>query len=120
MEEVKETWNHENTINNQAAAKGKWEEAEELAKQMKLKECKEAVAKFRLMSGHDCLPHHLYRLGMYPSSSCPLCADPDQEMDQQHLLHCPQLNNEAQNKLDFVSLYWEARGKMTLLSTPAI
>ena len=56
MEEVKKTWDHENTINNQAAAKGKWEEAEELAKQMKLKECKEAVAKFRLMSGHDCLP----------------------------------------------------------------
>ena len=57
MEEVKKTWDHENTINNQAAAKGKqWEKAEELAKQMKLKGRKEAVAKFRLKSGHDCLP----------------------------------------------------------------
>ena len=74
MEEVKKTWDHENTINNQATAKGKqWEKAEGLAKQMKLKGCKDAVAKFRLMSGHDCLPHYLYRLGMYPSSSCPLC-----------------------------------------------
>ena len=31
MEEVKKTWDHENTLNNQAAAKGKqWEKAEEL------------------------------------------------------------------------------------------
>ena len=64
MEEVKKICDHENTINR----KGKqWEKAEKLAKQMKLKGLKEAVAKFRLMSGHDCLPHHLYRLGMLPA-----------------------------------------------------
>ena len=48
MEEVKKTWDHGNTINNQAVAKGKqWEKADELAKQMKLKGRKEAVADVR-------------------------------------------------------------------------
>jgi hypothetical protein len=34
-------------------------------------------------------------------------------MDSEHLLHCPTLNHEAQQTKDLVSLYWEAREKMT-------
>ncbi|VDO11646.1 unnamed protein product [Rodentolepis nana] len=33
----------------------------------------EAVAEFRLRTGHDCLAKHLHRLGVYTQPTCPLC-----------------------------------------------
>jgi hypothetical protein len=86
---------------------------DELAAEVKSKGRKEAVAKFRLMSGHDCFAHHLHNIGIYQTSRCVLCNNPDNVMDSEHLLHCPTLNHEAQQTKDLVSLYWEAREKMT-------
>jgi hypothetical protein len=65
-----------------------------------------------LMSGHDCLAHNLHKIGIYRTSRCILCSNPDNVMDSEHLLHCPTLNHEAQQTKDLVSLYWEAREKM--------
>ncbi|VDO03112.1 unnamed protein product [Rodentolepis nana] len=33
----------------------------------------EAVAEFRLRTGHNCLAKHLHRLGLYTQPTCPLC-----------------------------------------------
>jgi hypothetical protein len=55
------------------AAKGKmWEKIYELASEVKSKGRKEAVAKFRLMSGHDCLTHHLHKIGIYQTKMHPV------------------------------------------------
>jgi hypothetical protein len=34
---------------------------------------RDAVATFRLITSHDCLAAHLYRLSLYPSPMCVLC-----------------------------------------------
>jgi hypothetical protein len=59
------------------------------------------------MSEHDCLAHHLHKIGR-----CVLCNNLDDVMDSEQLLHCPTLNHEAQQTKDLVTLYWEAREKM--------
>jgi hypothetical protein len=64
-----------------------------------------------LMSGHDFLAHHLHKIGIYQTSRCVLCNNPDDVMDSEHL-HCPNLNHEAQQTKDLVSLYCEAREKI--------
>jgi hypothetical protein len=67
------------------AAKGKtWEKIDELA-EVRSKGHKEAVAKFRLMKGHDCLAHHLHKIGVYQTSRYILCNNPDDVMDSEHL-----------------------------------
>jgi hypothetical protein len=114
VDEVKKVFQNEHIRENFEAAKGKtWEEIDELAAEIKSKGRKEAVAKFRLMSGHDCLAHHLHKIGIYQTSRCVLCNNPDDVMDSEHLLHCPTLNHEAQQTKGLVTLYWEAREKMT-------
>ncbi|KAJ4448812.1 hypothetical protein ANN_00203 [Periplaneta americana] len=45
---------------------------------------KSSVAAFRLATGHDCLPKHLHRIGIYQSPNCPLC-NSNQEMNSEHL-----------------------------------
>ena len=65
-----------------------------------------AVAEFRLITGHDCLPHHLHRFGITPSPICPLC-DLQVVLDKNHLLHCPALLTKT-----LISRYWEARSKL--------
>jgi hypothetical protein len=54
-----------------------------------------------------------YKIGIYQTSRCVLCNDPDDVMGSEHLLHCPTLNHEAQQTKDLVSLYWKATEKMT-------
>ncbi|KAJ4438497.1 hypothetical protein ANN_14442 [Periplaneta americana] len=72
---------------------------------------KNAVAIFRLFTGHDCLAKHLDRIGISASPLCPLC-DLEEEMDQNHLQHCPVTINLA-----FLSeKYWRARELITSLS----
>jgi hypothetical protein len=90
------------------------EKIDELAAEVQSKGHKEAVAKFRLMSGHYCLAHHLHKTGVYQTSMCVLFNNPEDVMDSEHLLHCPTLNHEAQTK-DLVGLYWEARKKKDLI-----
>jgi hypothetical protein len=51
-----------------------------------------AVATFQLITGHDCLVAHLYRLLLYPSLMCVLCREENSVMNQVHLLKCTVLN----------------------------
>jgi hypothetical protein len=81
-----------------------WEKIDELAAEVKNKGGKEAVAKFRLMSGHDCIAHRLHKIGIYQTSRSVLCNNPDDVKDSEHLLHCPALNHEAQQTKDLVNL----------------
>jgi hypothetical protein len=89
------------------------EKIDELAPDVKSKGRREAVEKFRLMPRHDCLTHHLHKTGIYQTSRCDLCNNPNDAMDSEHLLHCPTLNHEAQQTKDLVSLYWDTREKIT-------
>ncbi|VDO15774.1 unnamed protein product [Rodentolepis nana] len=50
----------------------------------------EAVAEFRLRTGHDCLAKHLRRLRVCTQPTCPLCNLHD-EMEKTHLIRCPAL-----------------------------
>ena len=65
-----------------------------------------AVAEFRLITGHDCLPHHLHRFGIAPSPIWPLC-DLQVVLDKNHLLHWPALLTKT-----LISRYWEATSKI--------
>ena len=67
----------------------------------------EAVARFRLATGHDYLQAHLYRIGLAADEVCPLCRT--SKMDGDHLLNCPKLDHLP---LDVVRRYWEARRRM--------
>nr|CDS29143.1 hypothetical protein HmN_000220100 [Hymenolepis microstoma] len=41
----------------------------------------EAIAEFRLRTGHDCLAKHLHRIGVYVQPTCPPC-DLQEEMEK--------------------------------------
>ncbi|GBM44443.1 hypothetical protein AVEN_202978-1 [Araneus ventricosus] len=64
---------------------------------------RDAVAAFRLTTGHDCLAAHLHRLGIFNEPFCPLC-DFGEVMERDHLLRCGALQ-----RLTEVSRYWEER-----------
>ncbi|KAJ4445656.1 hypothetical protein ANN_12340 [Periplaneta americana] len=49
---------------------------------------REAVAEFRLATGHDCLGKHLYRIGLLQNPNCLLC-NQNIVMDSDHLMDCP-------------------------------
>ncbi|GFU61013.1 uncharacterized protein LOC103524116 [Trichonephila clavipes] len=51
-----------------------------------------AVAKFRLLTGHDCLCAHLFRFNLVTSPICVLC-DNGQDMTAAHLDECSALND---------------------------
>ncbi|GFU78275.1 uncharacterized protein LOC103524116 [Trichonephila clavipes] len=51
-----------------------------------------AVAKFRLLTGHDCLCAHLFRFNLVTSPICVLC-DTGQDMTAAHLDECSSLND---------------------------
>ncbi|GFV44540.1 uncharacterized protein LOC103524116 [Trichonephila clavipes] len=67
-----------------------------------------AVAKFRLLTGHDCLCAHLFRFNLVTSSICVLC-DTGQDMTAAHLDECSALNDLN----CIVKRYWRARCLMT-------
>ena len=62
----------------------------------KCKPRKEAIAKFRLKTGHDCLAAHLRKTGIYESSDYTICQMPNSTKDKEHLLHCLYLNTDQQ------------------------
>ena len=66
----------------------------------------EAVAEFRLNTGHDCLAKHLHRIGVYPRPTYPLC-QLEEEMDRDHLMRCPALKAATTSQR-----YWESRGQL--------
>ncbi|GFT68265.1 uncharacterized protein TNCV_658901 [Trichonephila clavipes] len=51
-----------------------------------------AVAKFRLLTGHDCICAHLFRFNLVTSPICVLC-DTGQDMTAAHLDECSTLND---------------------------
>ncbi|GFV85510.1 uncharacterized protein TNCV_3773341 [Trichonephila clavipes] len=67
-----------------------------------------AVAKFRLLTGHDCLCAHLFRFNLVTSPVCVLC-DTGQDMTAAHLDECSALNDLN----CIVKRYWRARCLMT-------
>ncbi|GIY73914.1 hypothetical protein CDAR_280841 [Caerostris darwini] len=66
----------------------------------------EAVASFHLATGHGCFAKHLFRIGIPPTSCCPLC-DSNDEMDYHHLFLCPTISAEG-----VCGRYWQARELM--------
>lgn len=69
---------------------------------------KKSVAIFRLISGHDCLRKHLYRINVTPDSFCTLC-DLKEDMDLLHLRRCPALPHTS-----IWERYWVARAALSL------
>ncbi|GFY35426.1 uncharacterized protein TNCV_195191 [Trichonephila clavipes] len=67
-----------------------------------------AVAKFRLLTGHDCLCAHLFRFNLVTSPICVLC-DTGQDMTAAHLDECSALNDLN----CIVKRYWRARCLIT-------
>ncbi|GFW05100.1 uncharacterized protein LOC103524116 [Trichonephila clavipes] len=67
-----------------------------------------AVAKLRLLTGHDCLCAHLFRFNLVTSPICVLC-DTGQDMTAAHLDECSALNDLN----CIVKRYWRARCLMT-------
>ncbi|GFS93898.1 uncharacterized protein LOC103524116 [Trichonephila clavipes] len=67
-----------------------------------------AVAKFRLLTGHDCLCAHLFRFNLVTSPICVLC-DTGQDMTAAPLDECSALNDLN----CIVKRYWRARCLMT-------
>ncbi|VDO14043.1 unnamed protein product [Rodentolepis nana] len=66
----------------------------------------EAVAEFRLRTGHDCLAKHLHRFGVYTQPTCPLC-NLQEAMEKAHLIRCPALKTRTESQR-----YWEARRQL--------
>lgn len=81
-----------------------WHNIQDLYKKVADSRRKEAVAQFRLATGHDCLPHRLARLGIISSDICTLCSS---GTFCKHLLVCCQLNQQQPSN-DLVELHWEA------------
>ncbi|KAJ4448888.1 hypothetical protein ANN_00279 [Periplaneta americana] len=71
---------------------------------------KTAVAAFRLLTNHDCLASHLYRIDISASPICVLCNDPA-EMNEDQLQTCEALRSEETT----VQKYWKARLLMASL-----
>lgn len=68
---------------------------------------KEAVAAFRIKTGHDWLAEQLQRLGFLNSKDCHICGEGT--LNAAHLISCKGLNKDAQLRGDLCHLYWEAR-----------
>ncbi|KAJ4439355.1 hypothetical protein ANN_07477 [Periplaneta americana] len=71
---------------------------------------KTAAAAFRLLTNHDCLASHLYRIGISASPICVLCNDPA-EINEDHLKTCEALRSEETT----VQKYWKAQLLMASL-----
>jgi hypothetical protein len=74
---------------------------------------KEAVARFRLKTGHNCLAVHLHKIKVYSSDECTLCRIQGTSMKADHLLTCRKLDSSAQIAGDIAKLYWDARFLMS-------
>lgn len=107
-ENIMSAYNMELSINS----KGKlWETIRDDWSEFSRRPRKEAVANFRLKTGHDCLALHLSRIGILTSSLCPICKT--DVMNGNHLLVCPDLDPTLQQKGDVCLLYWRARELMS-------
>lgn len=69
---------------------------------------REAVALFRLVTGHDCLSEHLHRIGIFVSPLCSLC-DLREPLNRGHLRRCGALRGSSDSE---TTLYWRARERL--------
>ncbi|GFS63392.1 hypothetical protein TNCV_2309081 [Trichonephila clavipes] len=67
-----------------------------------------AVAHFRLLTSHDCLRSHVYRIGAANSPDCLLC-DSGLPMSAEHLIVCPAIIRLS----SIAGKYWRARALMS-------
>jgi hypothetical protein len=94
------------------AATKKWRDIHKIWAEYEDKPMKEAVANIRLKTGHDCLAAHLRNISIYESSECTICQMPNSTMDEEHLLHCPNLDTDQQVLENTIKLYRNARAMM--------
>jgi hypothetical protein len=66
---------------------------------------KQAVANFRLNTGHNCLTAHLHRTKIFNRNNCTIYKLKNTVMDKDHLLVCPKMYHTS-NELP--KLYWDA------------
>ena len=81
-----------------------------MGSKQKNKPRREAVATFRLATGHDYLAAHLQKINILPSANCTICQEEDSVMNDAHLPQCPVLNPDKMKNI--IQLYWEARRLM--------
>jgi len=95
------------------SSKTQWQNIKSTWENNKNKPRKQAVALFRLNTGHDCLAAHLYRIKVLSYNHCPICKQKKKKkntiMDKVHLLLCPKLD---QTSKELSKLYWGARRLM--------
>jgi len=70
---------------------------------------KQAVANFRLNTGHDCLAAHLHSIKNFSYNYCTICKLKNIVMDKDHPLVCPKLDHTSK---ELPKLYWDARRLM--------
>ena len=97
---------------NELGTTKKWRDVHKIWAEYKDKPRKEAVANFRLKTGHDCLAAHVRKIGIYESRECTICQMPNSTMDEEHLLRCPKLDTDWQVFKNTIKLYWDARAMM--------
>ncbi|GFS92692.1 uncharacterized protein LOC103523915 [Nephila pilipes] len=86
--------------------KKKWQHIQNTWKIYNLRPRKEAVAHFRLITGHDCLGEHLYRIGVLDTNICPICKS---GIMNDHLLDCTGLDRVTLEQGDHHRLHWESK-----------
>jgi hypothetical protein len=73
---------------------------------------KEAVARFRLKTEHDCLVAHLHKIKVYSSDKCTLCRMQGTAMNADHL-NSRKLDSSARTAGNIAKLYWDVRFLMS-------
>jgi len=91
------------------SSKTQWQNIKSTWENNKKKPRKQAVALFRLNTGHDCLAAHLYRIKVLSYNHCSICKQKNTIVDKVHLLLCPKLDETSK---ELSKLYWDARRLM--------
>lgn len=73
-----------------------WENIQYNRRSSSIRPRTEAVGNFRLTTGHDRLPEHLYKLGIFPTDECHVCSA--SVMNSVHFLVCPDLDVDSQRQ----------------------
>jgi len=102
-------WILTNTLSIQLSSKTQWQNIKSTWENNKNKPRKQAVALFRLNTGHDCLAAHLCLIKVLSYNHCSICKQKNTIMDKVHLLLCPKLD---QTSKELSKLYWDARRLM--------
>jgi hypothetical protein len=78
-----------------SANKTQWKNIKSTWENKKNKPRKQAVANFRLNTGHDCLAAHLHCTKIFNHNYCTICKLKNTIMDKDHLLVCPNLDHTS-------------------------